>query len=333
MLENLLLFALGPSEALGREVAENYGTAIAAHELRRFEDGEHKIRPLVSVRGRDVYVVCSLYGDAGESVNDRLCRLLFFVGALRDSGAGRITVVAPYLCYARKDRRTNPRDPITTRYVAQLFEAVGTDRLVTLDVHNRAAFENAFRINTENLEAKPLFVQQCRAFGDHGLTVVAPDPGGFHRAEALREALEENGSRVELAMVGKHRKGGVVRAGGFVGDVSGRIALIVDDMIVTGTTLVLAAEACRAHGAIAVHAMATHGVFGAAAGRVLSTPLIDSLLITNTVSRDRTDLGPAREKVAVVSIAPLIARTIRVLHQERSISDIVVETGSSARAR
>ena len=325
-LKDLLLFALGPSEALGRAVAEDYGITIAPHELRRFEDGEHKIRSLVSVRGGDAYVLCSLYGDGSESVNDRLCRLLFFVGSLRDSGAGRITVVAPYLCYARKDRRTNPRDPVTTRYVARQIEAAGAARIVTMDVHNLAAYENAFRIGNEHLEARRLFVERCRALGDRGLTVVSPDPGGFHRAEALRDSLERvTGATVELAMLGKHRKGGVVRTEAFGGDVEGRIAVIVDDMIVTGTTLVRAAEACRKRGATAVHAMATHGVFTAATGAVLATPLIDSIIITDTVSPERTDLGPARSKLSVVTIAPLLSRAIRALHHDRSMTQMMEE--------
>lgn len=324
--DKLSLFVLGPSEALGRAVAEDYGIAIAPHELRRFEDGEHKIRPLVSVRGRDVYVVCSLFGDATESVNDRLCRLLFFVGALHDSGAARITVVAPYLCYARKDRRTNPRDPVTTRYVAQQIEASGADRIVTVDVHNLAAYENAFRIGNVHLEAKRLFAERCRTLGDRGITIVSPDPGGFHRAEALRDTLEHvNGATVELAMLGKHRKGGVVRTEAFVGDVEGRIAVIVDDMIVTGTTLVRAAEACRKRGAIAVHAMATHGVFSTATRDVLATPLIDSIVITDTISPERIELGPVRAKLSIASIAPLLSRAIKALHDERSLTQATEE--------
>ncbi|HTR53567.1 MAG TPA: ribose-phosphate pyrophosphokinase [Kofleriaceae bacterium] len=316
-IENLLLFALAPSEALGRAVAEDCGVAIAPHELRQFDDGEHKIRPLVSVRGRDVYVLCSLYGEAHESVNDRLCRLLFFVGTLRDAGAGRITVVAPYLCYARKDRRTNPWDPVTTRYVAQQVEAAGADRVVTMDVHNLAAYQNAFRVPTEHLEANRLFVERCRMLGERDLTVVSPDPGGFHRAEALRDALElATGATIELAMLGKHRKGGVVRTEAFVGNVEGRIAVIIDDLIVSGTTLVRAAEACRKRGAIAVHALATHGVFTAAAGGVLASPMFDSIVITDTVSPERTDLGPARSKLSIISIAPLLARAIRALHHQ-----------------
>ena len=324
--DQLLLFALAPSEALGRAVAEDYGIELAPCELRRFEDGEIKIRPLVSVRGRDVHVVCSLHGDATESVHDRLCRVLFFAGALRDAGAARITLVAPYLGYARKDRRTNPRDPVTTRYVARLIEVTGTDRLVTVDVHNRAAFENAFRIPTEHLEATPLFVEQCRALGTRPLAVVSPDPGGFHRAEALRDALEAaTHTTVELAMLGKHRKAGVVRSEAFVGHVEGRTAVIVDDLIVTGTTLIRAADACRRRGAAAVHAMATHAMFTAAAGGVLASPLIDSLVVTDTVSPERADLGPARHKLAVVSLAPRLARAISALHHERSLTEVLEE--------
>lgn len=325
-IDELTLFALAPSEVLGRTVAEDYGCALAPHELRRFEDGEHKIRPLSSVRGRDVYVLCSLYGDATESVNDRLCRMLFFVGALRDAGAGRVSVIAPYLCYSRKDRRTNPRDPVTTRYVARLIEAAGANRIVTIDVHNRAAYENAFRIPTEHLEATHMFVERCRALGDRGLTVVSPDPGGFHRAEALRDALEQaTGATVELAMLGKHRKGGVVRTEAFVGNVGGRTAVIVDDLIVTGTTLIRAADACRERGATAVHVMATHGAFTAAASGVLASPLIDTIVITDSISPERTDLGPARGKLSVLSIAPLLARAISALHRERSITEVMEE--------
>ncbi|HSD86600.1 MAG TPA: ribose-phosphate diphosphokinase, partial [Kofleriaceae bacterium] len=303
--DDLSLFALTPSEALGRLVAAHGGTSIDPHELRRFEDGEHKIRPLVSVRGRDVYVLCSLYGDATESVNDRLCRMLFFVGAARDAGAARISVVAPYLCYSRKDRRTNSRDPVTTRYVARLIEAAGADRVVTIDVHNRAAYENAFRIPTEHLEATGLFVEACRMLRSPDVAIVSPDPGGFHRAEALRDALEHaTGTTVELAMLGKHRKGGVVRTEAFVGNVEGRAAVIVDDLIVSGTTLIRAADACRKRGAASVHAMATHGAFTVSAKDVLASPAIDSVIITDSISPERVDLGPVRRKLSVLSIAP-----------------------------
>jgi ribose-phosphate pyrophosphokinase len=310
-----VVFALAPSKALGRAT----GLPLAPFELRRFEDGEQKIRALMSVRGGDVYVLCSLHGDGGESVNDRLCRMLFFTGALRDAGAARITIVAPYLCYSRKDRRTNPGDPVTTRYVARMIESAGADRVVTVDVHNRAAFENAFRIPTEHLEANPLFTARCRALGQR-LAVVSPDPGGFHRADALRDMLETATSLpVELAMCGKHRKGGTVRSDGFVGNVDGRIAVIVDDMIVTGTTLARAAEACRLRGASSVHAMATHAMFSENAAGVLGTSLLDSITVTDSVTPERIDVA----NVSVVSIAPLLARAITVLHEGRSITPVI----------
>ena len=156
----LRLFALQATAELGQAVADALGCRLAAHEERAFEDGEHKVRPLDAVGGANVYVVQSLHGGPAESANDKLCRLLFFVGALKDAGAARVTAVVPYLCYARKDRRTKPRDPVTTRYVAALVEAMGVDRVVAMDVHNPAAFENAFRCPAEHLEARPLFVRR-----------------------------------------------------------------------------------------------------------------------------------------------------------------------------
>jgi ribose-phosphate pyrophosphokinase len=318
-----LLFALAPSEALGRAIARDLGIELAEHEDRRFDDGERKTRPRVGVRGRDVYVVCSLYGSGAETVHDRLCRLLFFLGAVRASGAGRITVVAPYLCYTRKERKTNPRDPVTTQDVARLFEAVGVDRFLTVDVHNLPAYENAFRIAAEHLEAKLLFVARSRGLGDRPITVVSPDPGGFHRAEAVRDALAEaTGAQVELAMLGKYRHAGVLRSEAFVGEVAGRTAVIIDDLIVTGSTLVRAADACRSRGALAVHAMATHGMFSAAAREVLASPLLDSLVITDTVAPDRVDLGAVRDKLSVVSVVPLLARAIGALHAEGSLTRV-----------
>ena len=142
--DNIAVFAPKSGREFGERVCSHLGIAPCALEERDFEDGEHKTRPLESVRGKDVFVIQSLYGDAGQSVNDKLCRLLFFLGALRDASAERVTAVVPYLCYARKDRRSKSRDPVTTRYFAELFEAMGIDRLVTLDVHNLAAFQNEF---------------------------------------------------------------------------------------------------------------------------------------------------------------------------------------------
>ena len=149
-----VIFALDPSKAFGSMAAEVIGMTLSEHEERDFPEGEHKIRSLVDVQNKRVFIVYSLYGEPVLTVNDKLCRLLFFIGSLKDAGASGVTVIAPYLCYSRKDRKTKSHDPITKQYVARLFEAMETDRFVTLEVHNMQAFENAFRIPTIHLEAK-----------------------------------------------------------------------------------------------------------------------------------------------------------------------------------
>ena len=161
-------------------------------EERGFEDGEHKVRTLETVAGCDVYVVHSVQGGPAESPSDKLCRLLFFIRALKDAGAARVTAVTPYLCYARKDRRTKPNDPVTIRYVTMLFEAVCVDAVVTLEVHNEAAFENAFRCPSIALSTAPLPIDKIREIAaDRAICVISPDLGGGKRADQLREAREK----------------------------------------------------------------------------------------------------------------------------------------------
>jgi ribose-phosphate pyrophosphokinase len=325
MMDNeLLLFAPQAGRAFGEEVSRNLGVPLSAHEERSFEDGEHKTRPLVSVRGRDVYVVQSLYGDAVETVNDKLVRLLLFVGALKDASAGRVTAVVPYLAYARKDRKSKARDPVSTRYVAQLFEAVGLDCVVTLDVHNLAAYQNAFRCRSEHLEANPLFVGYFAArLADAPITVVSPDAGGIKRAEAFRQRLSAEFNRpIAAAFAEKYRSAGVVSGDAFVGDVDGRVAIIVDDLISGGTTIARAAEACSRHGARRVLAAASHGVFAAAANATLAASCVEQIVVTDTIPPLRVTDGRLRGKLVQLSVAPLFAEAINRLHGGGSISDL-----------
>jgi ribose-phosphate pyrophosphokinase len=276
------------------------------------------------VRGRDVYVIQSLHGGPAESANDKLVRLLFFIGALKDAGAARVTVVAPYLCYARKDRRTKPNDPVTTRYMASLFEAVGTDMMVTLEVHNPAAFENAFRCPTVALTATPLFVGYAKALGNEKLCVVSPDLGGGKRAELLRETLEaEIGKSVGMGFAEKHRSAGVVSGDLFVGDVEGATALIIDDLISTGGTLLRAAQAARKAGAKKVIALVTHGLFMPGASQVIADPAIDLFVVTDSVPPFRLEAS-ARGRIDTIAVAPLLAETIRRLHDGRALTDLLV---------
>jgi ribose-phosphate pyrophosphokinase len=277
------------------------------------------------VRGRDVFVVQSLYTDQGLSVNDKVLRTLFFLSALRDAGAERVTVLAPYLCYARKDRRTKPRDPVSIRYLATLFEAVGLDRIVTMDVHNPAAYENAFRIPAEHLTAAPLFVDAVAPLlGNRDAVVVSPDAGGVKRAERFRQALERRLDRsVDLTFIEKFRSEGVVWGGTVVGTIEDRVAIILDDLISSGTTLAGAATACHERGAHAAYAAATHGVFSANAAQVLGESELDRVFILDTLPPNRLDPNVRERRVEVLACAPLLAAAIHRLHTDGSIVELV----------
>jgi ribose-phosphate pyrophosphokinase len=317
------LFALGDSQDLGKRVAAALGTALTPHEEREFEDGEHKARPLAEVGGGDAYVLHSLHGGPEQSPNDKLCRLLFFLGALRDAGAARVTAVIPYLAYARKDRRTKPRDPITTRYVAQLLEAVGTDAVVTLEVHNIVAFENAFRCRTVHLDGRALFAPRFAAL-DGKPVVASPDPGGVKRAQLFREDLERRlGREVGSAFMEKRRSAGVVSGNLLVGEVAGATVIVVDDLIASGGTMVRAAEACLAQGARRVIAVAAHGLFTGHAVEAIGSPALDRVLVSDSVPPFRLPPALLGTRVEVVGIAPLLAEAIRRLHEGGSITDLV----------
>jgi len=323
--DSLVFFALNTTQVLGNHIAGQLGVALSPHEEREFDDGEHKSRPLISVRGKDCYVLQSLHSEPGCSVHDKLCRLLFFIGALNDAGARRVMAVIPYLAYARKDHKTKARDPVTTRYVAQLFEAVGTNAIVAMDVHNLVAYQNAFRCQTEHLEAGKLLLSYIATrLSDVPVIVVSPDAGGIKRAEQFRQRWSHHvGHAIPMAIVEKYRSEGVLSGGLVVGDVKNRHVILIDDLISSGHTLVRAADACRGQGAISVVAMATHGVFTQDAAQVLSNAVIDSIVTTDSVSISAADEKKLSTKLVRISCADLIAQTISRLHSAGSIVDLM----------
>lgn len=323
---DLAFFALKGTRDLGARVAGVGGFRLCDVEEREFEDGEHKARPLESVRGKDVYVLQSLAGGADGSVNDKLVRLLFFLAACRDNGARRVTAVTPYLAYARKDRRTKARDPLASRYLAQLFEAMSPDRIVAVEVHNIAAFENAFRIETVHLDARRLYVPLIAELaGDRPIAIVSPDGGGVKRAQLLKDMAETELRRpAAFAFLEKRRSRGVVSGDLFAGDVDGAAVFIVDDMISTGGTIRRAADACRQRGAAKVFALAAHGLFGPGAEQLLEGAALDMLAVTDSVSNaTRFQEAHPAATLRIVSIAPLLAETIRRLNAGGSIADLV----------
>lgn len=315
LAQKMLLFSLDPDATLAQSLAADLGVTLAPHEERHFEDGEHKLRPLLDPRGSDVFVVHSLYGDAQNSPHDKLCRLLMFIATLREHGAARVTAVVPYLAYARKDRQTKAFDPVSLRYVAQLFEAVGTAQLIVLEAHNVAAFQNAFRCPTLHLEAHRAFNAMAAelAAGDR-LAVASPDPGGVKRAQLWRESLEALLLRsVGFAMVDKRRSAGLVSSDNLIaGEVDGMRVFLIDDLVASGETLRRAALALRRAGAREVMACVAHGLFMGPAAQALADDSIARIIITDSVPPFR--LPPAcalRAKLSIASAAPLLAQAIR----------------------
>lgn len=322
--KDIVLFSLEAGRPYAERVARHLGIPLAGHEEREFEWGHHKIRPLDNVRGCDVYVVQSLHGDPHQSVNDRLCRLLFFLGALRDAAAERITAVVPFLCYSRKDSKTKSRDPVATRYVAGMFESVGVDCVATVEVHNVAAFQNAFRCRTEHLEPQGVFADFfIPRLRERPLVVVSPDTGGIKRAARYRRALERRlGRELPSAFLEKERSQDVVSGHRVVGDVADCTVLIVDDMISGGTTLARGAEACREAGATSVHAAIAHGVLVPRASRVLAEAPIDRVAVLDHVPP--SDMDPTFPEGAfdVLDGSFLVAESIRRMHTGESLVEL-----------
>lgn len=311
----MMLFAPTLAGAFAGKVAESLGTRLAASEEREFDGGEHKMRPLDDVRAQHVFVLHSLCGSAEASANDRLCRLLFFAGALKDAGARRVTAVVPYLAYARKDRRTQPGDPVTTRYVAAMFEAVGIDCVVVLDVHNEAAFDNAFRIPTVRLEAAEAFAAAISgSVGARRVVVASPDVGGIKRAQKFRETLgRQLGRSVDFAFAEKRRVGGVVSGDALVGSVEDADVIYYDDMIASGTTLARAVAAARRAGARRIHVAAPHAAFLPEASQLFQPGGPDSVTVSDSIAVRPAFTSFLQGPLQICSVAPLVAKTIAAL--------------------
>ncbi len=310
------LYALAPGVGFARRVGERLGAAVEPVEERVFGDGEVKVRPETDPRGADAFVVQSLDGGVGGAVHDRLLRVLMLVGALKDAGARRVTGVFPYLAYARKDRRTKPHDPLALRYLAQMLEAVGLDAVVGFEVHEPAAFENAFRIPKLTLDPRELFIERlAQLLAGERLVVVAPDPGGLKRAQLFEEALRRRHPRViGRAVLDKRRSAGVVSGDLVVGDVEGAVPVVIDDLISSGGTIARGARALAAAGARPAWVCVAHGVFSADAAATLGKAPLAQLLVTDSVQPPRLDRG-GLAVLETVSCAPLLASAIRAIHE------------------
>lgn len=319
------LFALHGNENFGDAIAKHLGITVGLHEERAFEDGEHKTRPLENVRNQDVFLIHSLYSDPDQTVNDKLCRLLFFIGALKDASAKKVTAIVPYLCYSRKDRKTKSRDPIATKYLARLIECSGADAVVTMDVHNLQAYQNAFRIAAENLEARKIFAAYLTdKLREEDIVVMSPDFGGVKRAEQFLETMSKALHKdIAFALMEKYRSGGKVSGEKISGEVTGKTVVIIDDLISTGGTIGRTAEACKKQGAKKLIALATHGLFTGKPDETLSEPLIEQIIVTNTVPPFRLENSGIKNKLVVLDVTPLFAEAIKRMNEGGSITEFL----------
>jgi len=326
-IDDLKIFALDHSKEFGEKVAERLGIALSKHEERSFDDGEHKIRPLENIRNRDVFVIQSLYSDSDAVINEKLCRLLFFIGAAREGCAQRITAVCPYMCYARKDRQTKPRDPVTTKYVAQIFEAVGVNHILTMDIHNLQAYQNSFNCYNDHLEARNIFIDYFEKNIEGGdIAVMSPDEGGVKRSEKFRLSLSKRlGKDIPLTFMEKQRSEGEVTGEAVVGEVKNKTVIIVDDMVSSGTTPTRAAKACKKRNAKRILAAVTHPIFTEAANDALRESSIDKIITTNTRLGFKLNQALLKEKVIILDTSPMFAEAIKRIHEGGSIVDLLAD--------
>ena len=280
--------------------------------VRRFSDMEVFVEIQENVRGEDAFIVQS----TSYPTNDHLMELLVTIDALKRGSARRITAVIPYFGYARQDRKSGPRTPISAKLVANLITVAGADRVLTIDLH-AAQIQGFFDIPTDNLFAVPVFIENIlQNYNPKDLCIIAPDVGGVLRARAIAKRLN-----TDLAIIDKRREApGKSEVMNIIGEVKGRNCLLVDDIVDSGGTLCNAAETLIDAGALTVDAYVTHGVLsGGAVARVASSPL-NSLITTDSIAA--TEAFRVAKNVKHISIAPLLGEAVKRIHMERSVSSL-----------
>ncbi|PLX87499.1 MAG: phosphoribosylpyrophosphate synthetase [Desulfuromonas sp.] len=310
----LKIFTGNSNEPLARELCKHLNVSLGDAKVRTFSDGEVMVEINENVRGRDVYVVQSTCAPA----NNNLMELLVMVDALKRASAARINAVVPYFGYARQDRKVAPRAPISAKLVADLMSAAGIDRLLTMDLH-AGQIQGFFDIPVDHLYAAPVMLDEIRErYPQDGLVVVSPDAGGTERARAFAKRLDAG-----LAIIDKRRSGpNVSEVMHIIGDVSGKVCVIVDDMIDTAGTLCTAAKALATAGAQEVYACATHGVLSGPALERISSSVLKEVMITNTIP---TEAKVAQcQNLCSLSAGPLLAEAIQRIHNGESVSSLFV---------
>ena len=309
----LKLLCGNANHPLADEISYALGIDLCDAAVARFNDGEVRVRIRETVRGADVFVI----QPTCPPVNDHLMELLIMIDALRRASVRKVIAVIPYYGYARQDRKHTGRVPITARLVANLLETAGADRVLTMDLHV-GQIQGFFNIPMDNLQAAPIFANYYRehdADGDETI-IVSPDAGGAVRARLLAERLD-----LPIAVLEKRRSsdGAQVQVVNVIGDVSGKRAIIVDDIVSSGSTLILAANALLEHGATEVHAYCTHGVFSGNALETLEQSPLKKVVVTNTISQEQAEKS---DIVEYIPVGEHLAKTIRRIFENKSVSHL-----------
>jgi len=310
MYGEMVIFSGNANPALAEKICHRLGQPLSPAFVGRFSDGESRVELKQNVRGRDVFLIQPTSAPA----NDHLMELLIMAEACKRSSAGRVTAVMPYFGYARQDRKVAPRAPISSRLVADLIQAAGVHRVLTMDLH-AGQIQGFFNIPVDNLYAQPLMYQHVKEkLLTKNTVIVSPDAGGVERARSFAKLLN-----CGLAIVDKRRSGpNEAEVMHIIGDVKGKRAILIDDMIDTAGTLTKGAQAIQKHGAESVYAVATHPVLSGPAIERIGDSVFSKVMVTDTIQLR----GPAADckKLGSLSVAGLFAEAIRSIHFDDSIS-------------
>jgi ribose-phosphate pyrophosphokinase len=314
MPEGIKLFTGNAHKGLANEIADDLGIPVGDATVSKFSDGEITVHINENVRGSDVFVL----QPTCMPVNHNIMELLLMVDALKRASARRITAVIPYYGYARQDRKVQPRVPISAKLVADLITAAGTNRVLTMDLH-AAQIQGFFNIPVDNLYASPVLLDYVEnKYNSQDLVIVSPDAGGVERARSFAKKLE-----CSIAIIDKRREAAnISQLMNVIGEVKGKDAIVLDDMIDTGGTTIQAVSALKEKGAKNVIAACTHAVLSGNAVEKVNNSLLEELIVTNTIPLDSKK--DKCNKLTVLSIATLIGEAIKRIHEESSISSLFV---------
>ena len=312
-MEKLKLFSGNSNRPLAQEMCDSLGNPLGKATVKRFSDGEIFVEIEENVRGADVFVVQSTCCPG----NDNLMELLIMMDALKRASANRITAVLPYYGYARQDRKVAPRTPITAKLVADLITTAGADRILCMDLH-AGQIQGFFNIPVDHLYATPVILDYIKKNFDDDIVIVSPDAGGVERARAFAKRLN-----CSLAIIDKRRTApNVAEVMNIIGDVVGKVAIMVDDMVDTAGTLTQGAKAVKDNGAKKIYAISTHPVLSGPAISRIEQSVMEELVVTNTIPL--TKEGAACKKIKVLSVSSLLAEAIKRVYIGDSVSSLFV---------